>query len=80
MNEEPRASSTAKATYATAASRASEIAPAAWPDQLGPFHILAEGFFGERFAQGQPFELVDLGLIQGADAQVSLATETILTV
>jgi hypothetical protein len=38
--------------------------------RLGPFHILAGGFVGECFVQGQPFELVDLSLIQGADAQV----------
>jgi hypothetical protein len=36
----------------------------------GGLHILARGFVGECFVQGQPFELVDLGLIQGADAQV----------
>src|SRR5712692_2637732 len=39
--------------------------------QLGPLRILAGGFVGEGFVQGQPFELADLVLIQGADAQVA---------
>ena len=39
--------------------------------QLGPLHILAGGFVGKCLVQGQPFELADLVLIQGADAQVA---------
>ncbi len=33
--------------------------------------ILAGGFVGKCFVQGQPFELADRVLIQGADAQVA---------
>jgi hypothetical protein len=39
--------------------------------QLGPLRILAGGFVGKCFVQGQPFELAELILIQGADAQVA---------
>src|SRR5258706_3463580 len=39
--------------------------------QLGTLYILAGGFVGKCFVQGQPFELADLVLIQGADAQVA---------
>jgi hypothetical protein len=34
-------------------------------------YILAGGFVGKCFVQGEPFELADLVLIQGADAQSS---------
>jgi hypothetical protein len=37
----------------------------------GRFYILAGGFVGKFLVQGQPFELADLVLIQGADAQVA---------
>ena len=39
--------------------------------QLGPLRIFAGGFVGKCFVQGQPFELANLVLIQGADAQVA---------
>src|ERR1700761_5183138 len=39
--------------------------------QLGTLYILAGGFVSKCFVQGQPFELADLVLIQGADAQVA---------
>jgi hypothetical protein len=38
---------------------------------LWPLHILAGGFVGKSFVQGQSFELANLLLIQGADAQVA---------
>jgi len=37
----------------------------------GRFASLAGGFVDKFFVQGQPFELADLVLIQGADAQVA---------
>jgi hypothetical protein len=39
--------------------------------QLGTLYILAKGFVSKCFIQGQPFELADLVLIQGADAKVT---------
>src|SRR5260370_4951500 len=39
--------------------------------QLGTLYILAGGFVGKCFVQGQPFELANLVLIEGADAQVA---------
>jgi hypothetical protein len=39
--------------------------------QLGPLRILAGGFVGKLFVQGQPLELANLVLINGADAQVA---------
>src|SRR5258705_7469383 len=39
--------------------------------QLGTPYILAGGFVSKCFVQGQPFELADLVLIQGADAQIA---------
>jgi hypothetical protein len=38
--------------------------------QLGPLRILAGGFVGKCFVQGQPFALANLILLQGADALV----------
>jgi hypothetical protein len=38
---------------------------------LGTLYILAGGFVSKCFVQGQPFELADLVLIQGADAKVA---------
>jgi hypothetical protein len=38
---------------------------------LGPLHILAGGFVGKCLVQGQPFELANVVLIGGADAQVA---------
>jgi hypothetical protein len=42
---------------------------------LGTLYILAGGFVSKCFVQGQPFELADLVLIQGADAQVTTLYE-----
>ena len=39
--------------------------------QLGPLRILAGGSVSKGSVQGQPFELANLVLIQGADAQVA---------
>src|SRR5260370_21153712 len=39
--------------------------------QLGTLCILAGGFVSKSFIQGQPFELANLVLIQGAHAQVA---------
>lgn len=39
--------------------------------QLGPLRILAGGFVSKGSVQGQPFELANLVLTQGADAQVA---------
>jgi hypothetical protein len=39
--------------------------------QLGTLYILTGGFVSKCFVQGHPFELAELVLIQGADAQVS---------
>jgi hypothetical protein len=38
---------------------------------LEPLHILAGSFVGKSLVLGQPFELANLVLIQGADEQVS---------
>jgi len=39
--------------------------------QLGTLYILTGGFVSKCFVQGHPFELAELVLIQGADAQVA---------